>query len=321
MKLLSVLALAAAFCASPAASQEYPSKPIRIVVAFSPGASTDILARVVAQRLTEAWGQNVLVENRAGGAGGTVGTAFVAKAPADGYTLLMANNSTHTVAPHLYKNAGYDPVRDFAPVSLTARLPLVLVVHPSVPVKDVQGFIALVRRHPGQLLFSSSGTGTSIHLAGELFKWLAKVDMTHVPYKGAGAAIVDLVAGQVQLQFATIPTALPYVKQGRLRPLGVTSTVRSALFPELPTIAEAALPGYDMVNWVGLMAPAQTPPAIVSKLNAELARWHAQPDTQRKLLQLGADSVGGTTGTFAETVTTGYALMGKLVAVSRIKLD
>jgi tripartite-type tricarboxylate transporter receptor subunit TctC len=207
MKLLCLFALAAALYGTSTRSQDYPSKPVRIVVAFSAGASTDILARLVAQRLTEAWGQNVLVENRAAGAGGTVGTAYVAKAAPDGYTLLMANNSTHTVAPHLYRNAGYDPIRDFAPVSLTARVPLLLTVHPSLPVRDVKGFIELARKRPG-------------HLAGALFKWLAKVDMTHVPYKGAGAAIVDLIAGQVQVQFAAIPTALPYIRQERLRPLG-----------------------------------------------------------------------------------------------------
>ena len=321
MKRLYVPALAAALYAAAAASQGYPSKPIRIVVAFSPGASTDILARAVAHRLTEAWGQNVLVENRAGGAGGTVGTAYVARSAPDGYTLLMANNSTHTVAPHLYKKAGYDPIRDFAPVSLTARIPLALTIHPSLPAKDVKGFIELARRRPGQLLFSSSGTGTSIHLAGELFKWRAKVDMTHVPYKGAGQAVVDLVAGQVQLQFASIPTALPYIQQGRLRALGVTTAKRSALFPELPTISEAALPGYEMANWVGLMAPAQTPADIVSRLNAELARWLAQPDTRQKLLALGVEAGGGTTASFADTVATGYALMGKIIEVAGVKLE
>ena len=307
--------------ATPALSQEWPVKPVRIIVAFSPGASTDILARAVAQRFSDTWVQTVIVENRAAGAGGTVGTAFAAKAPADGYTLLMANNSTHTVAPHLYKSAGYDPVRDFAPVFLTAWIPLALTIHPSLPARTVKEFIELAKKRPGQLLFSSSGTGTSIHLAGELFKSMAKVDMTHVPYKGAGAAVIDLVAGQVQLQFASIPTALPFIKQGRLRALGVTTLKRSTLYPEIPTIAESALPGYEMANWVGLMAPAQTPPEIVNRMNAELTRWIALPETKKRLVELGVDPGGGTPQSFGETVASGHALMGKVVQTAGIRAE
>lgn len=321
MKRRCLLAIAGLFAAALCSAQEYPTKPVRIIVAFSPGASTDILARAVAQRFTEAFGQTFVVENRASGAGGTVGSAFVAKAPADGYTLLMANNSTHTVAPHLYRNAGYDPVRDFAPVFLTAWIPLALTVHPSIPARDVKSFIEFARRRPGQLLFSSSGTGTSIHLAGELFKSMAKVDMVHVPYKGAGAAVVDLVAGQVQLQFASLPTALPFIKQNRLRALGVTTVKRSALYPEIPTIAEAALPGYEMANWVGLVAPAQTPPDIVSRLNGELTRWIALPDTKQRLLSLGVEAGGGSPASYGETIATGYASMGRIIRTAGIKAE
>ena len=316
------LAFAALFATVlPATAQDYPAKPIRIIVAFSPGASTDILARTVAQRFTEVFGQTAIVENRAAGAGGTVGTAFVAKAPADGYTLLMANNSTHTVAPHLYKNAGYDAIRDFAPVSLVGWISLVLVTHPSLPVKDVKSLIAFARSHPGQLFFSSSGTGTSIHLAGELFRSMAKIDIVHVPYKGAGAGVIDLVGGQVQLSFVSIPTGLPFIKNNRLRALGVTTLKRTALYPDIPTIAEAALPGYDMSNWVGLMAPAQTPPEIVARLNAEIARWMVLPDTQQKMLALGVDAGGGSASSFTETIARGYALMGRTIQVSGIKVD
>lgn len=305
----------------PAAAQDYPAKPVRIIVAFSPGASTDILARAVAQRFTEVFGQTAIVENRAAGAGGTVGTAVAAKAPADGYTLLMANNSTHTVAPHLYRNAGYDPIRDFAPVSLVGWISLVLVTHPSLPVKDVKGLIAFARSHPGELFFSSSGTGTSIHLAGELFRSMAKINIVHVPYKGAGAGVIDLVGGQVQLSFVSIPTGLPFIRNNRLRALGVTTTKRTQLYPDVPTIAEAALPGYDMSNWVGLMAPAQTPPDIVTRLNAEIARWMVLPDTQQKMLALGVDAGGGSAAGFGETIARGYALMGKTIQASGIRID
>jgi tripartite-type tricarboxylate transporter receptor subunit TctC len=318
----TLLGMAALFAAMlPAAAQDYPAKPVRIIVAFSPGASTDILARAVAQRFTEVFGHTAIVENRAAGAGGTVGTAFVAKAPADGYTLLMANNSTHTVAPHLYKNAGYDALRDFAPVSLVGWISLVLVTHPSLPVKDVKGLIAFARSHPGQLFFSSSGTGTSIHLAGELFRSMAKIDIVHVPYKGAGAGVIDLVGGQVQLSFVSIPTGLPFIRNNRLRALGVTTLKRTALYPDVPTIAEAALPGYDMSNWVGLVAPAQTPPDIVTRLNAEIARWMLLPDTQQKMLALGVDAGGGSAASFAETIARGHALMGKTIQASGIRID
>jgi len=304
-----------------AAGQDYPVKPVRIIVAFSPGASTDILARMVAQRFSEVFGQTAIVENRASGAGGTVGTAFVAKAPADGYMLLMANNSTHTVAPHLYKNAGYDAIRDFSPISLVGWISLVLVTHPSLPVKDVKSLIGFAREHPGQLMFSSSGTGTSIHLAGELFRSMAKIDIIHVPYKGAGAGIIDLVGGQVQLSFVSIPTGLPFIKNNRLRALGVTTLKRTALYPGIPTIAEVALPGYDMSNWVGLMAPAQTPPEILARLNAEITRWMVLPETQQKMLALGVDAGGGTSGSFVDTIANGYALMGKTIRSSGVKID
>ena len=316
---LALWALTAA--TSVALAQDYPVKPVRIIVAFSPGASTDILARAVAQRFTEVFGQTVIVENRAAGAGGTVGTAFVAKAPADGYTLLMANNSTHTVAPHLYKNAGYDAIRDFAPISLVGWISLVLVTHPSLPVKDVKSLIAFARSHPGQLMFSSSGTGTSIHLAGELFKSMAKIDIVHVPYKGAGAGVIDLVGGQVQLSFVSIPTGLPFIKNERLRALGVTTSKRTALYPNIPTIAEAALPGYEMPNWVGLMAPAQTPPEVITRLNAEIAKWMTQTDTRQKMLALGVDTGGGSAAAFAETIAKGHLMMGKTIQVSGIKVE
>ena len=302
-------------------AQDYPLKPVRVIVAFSAGAATDLMGRTVAQRLTEVFGQNFIVENRAAGAGGTVGTASVAKAPADGYTLLMANNSTHAVAPHIYKNPGYDALRDFAPVALAGWIPLVMTAHPSLPITDAKGLIALARQRPGQLLFSSSGTGTTLHLAGELFKAMANIQITHIPYKGASLGVIDLVGGQVQLAWISMPTALPFVKQKRLRALGVASAKRSALLPEVPTIAEAALPGYEVPNWVGLLAPAQTPVDIVNRLNTEVTRWQALPETQQKMAAQGVDASGGSPASFGETIARGHALMGGIVKRSGIRLD
>ena len=302
-------------------AQDYPNKPVRVVVPFSPGAGTDLMARVIAQRLSEAWGQQFIVENRAGGAAGTIGSAFVAKAPADGYTLLMANNSSHNVAPNLYKNMPYDAIRDFVPVHLAGRVPQVLAVHPSLPVRDVKGFIALARSRPGQLSYSSSGSGSSLHLAGELFNSMAKIDILHVPYKGASLGMTDLVAGQVQASFASISTTLPFVKQGRLRALGVTTLSRFALLPDVPTISEAALPGYELINWIGLVAPAQTPRDVISKLNAEIARWAGDAENQKKMAAVGIVIEPGKPAEFGEMLVKGLSMTGKLMAVIGIKQE
>lgn len=314
-----VLAFLVLLVATPAWAQDYPSRPVRIVVPFSPGAGTDLIARVIAQRLTEAWGQQFVVENRASGAAGTVGSAFVAKSPADGYTLLMANMSSHNVAPHLYKKMPYDAVRDFTPVHLGARTPQVLVIHPSLPVRNLKAFIALARARPGQLSFSSSGSGSSLHLCGELFKSMAKIDMLHIPYKGASIAMTDLVAGQVSSSFPSISTALPFIKQGTALPLGVTSRTRFSLLPEVPTIAEAALPGYELINWIGLVAPAQTPREIVAKLNEEIAAWARDGENQRKMAALGFVIEPGTPADFGDMLARGYATTGKLMAAVGMK--
>lgn len=309
------------FLATSAWSQDYPAKPVRIVVAFAPGASTDILAREVAYRLTGSQGKSFLVENRAAGAGGTVGTAYVAKSPADGYTLLMANSSTHSIAPHLYKNIDYDPIKDFSPISLVAWAPFFLSVNAALPARDVKGFIELARSKPGQLHFSSSGSGTSPHMAGELFKSLAKVDIVHVPYKGAGAALGDLVSGVVQFSFLSGPAAVPFVSKQQLRLLGVTTLKRSALFPDVPTISEAGVTGYELPNWVGLMAPARTPAPIVTRLNNDITAWMGEADTKKKMLALGVDAAGGPPAVFAEAIASGYALAGKLIETSGIKIE
>ena len=288
MRLLLLLLLASGADTLPLYAQDYPTKPIRIIVPFSPGAATDILARAIAQRFTEAWGQSAIVENRVGAAG-MIGSAFVAKSPPDGYTLLMATTSTHNVSPFVYKNVPYDAIKDFAPVALAAYVPNVLTVHPSLPAANLGEFIGFVRTRPGQILYSSSGTGTTLHLAAVLFDQLAGTKMVHVPYKGSGASLTDLVSGQVHVTFATVPTMLPLITAGRLRPLAVTSAKRATALPKIPTIAEAAFPAYEVPNWVGLVAPAQTPNEIVQKLNSEVVKFMSNPDAKQRLLDLGAE--------------------------------
>jgi tripartite-type tricarboxylate transporter receptor subunit TctC len=317
-RLFSLVVLAAA---APSWAQDYPVKPVRMVVPFSPGAGTDLIARVVAQRLTDTLGQQFIVENRASGAAGTVGSAFVAKSPADGYTLLMANMSSHNVSPHLYKKMPYDAIRDFAPVHLGARTPQVLVIHPSLPVRDLKGFIALARSRPGQISFSSSGTGSSLHLAGELLKSLAKIDMLHVPYKGASIAMTDLIAGQVPVSFPSISTALPFIRQGTAIPLGVTARTRFSLLADVPTIEEAGVPGYEQINWIGLVAPAQTPRDIVAKLNESIAGWARDAGNQKKMAAMGFEIEAGTPAQFGEMLAKGYAATGKLMAAIGMKQE
>ena len=321
MTMRKLLLLSLLCWTAPGWSQDYPTRPVRIVVAFAPGASTDILAREVAYRLTGSQGKSFLVENRAAGAGGTVGTAYVAKSPPDGYTLLMANSSTHTIAPHVYKNVEYDPIKDFSPISLVAWIPFFLSVNAALPARDVKSFIEHARGKPGQLHFSSSGSGTSPHLAGELFKSMAKIDIVHVPYKGTGAALGDLVSGVVQFSFLSGPAAVPFVSKQQLRILGVTTLKRSSLFPDVPTISEAGVPGYEMPNWVGLMAPARTPAPIISRLNNDITSWMGEADTKKKMLALGVDAAGGPPAFFAEAIVKGHAQAGKLIETSGIKIE
>jgi len=317
----SLLAFLALATTGPVSGQDYPSKPVRMIVPFSPGAGTDLIARLVAQRLTETLGQQVIVENRASGAAGTVGSAFVAKSAADGYTLLMANMSSHNVSPHLYKKMPYDAIRDFAPVHLGARTPQVLVIHPSLPVRDIKAFITLARSRPGQIGFSSSGTGSSLHLAGELLKSLAKIDMLHVPYKGASVAMTDLIAGQVPVSFPSISTALPFVKQGTAIPLGVTARTRFSLFPDVPTIEEAGVSGYELINWIGLVAPAQTPRDIIAKLNEAIAAWARDTENQKKMAAMGFVVEPGTPADFGAMLAKGHAATGKLMTTIGMKQE
>jgi len=287
-------ALAVAFAANVHAQAPYPNHPVRIVVPFPAGGTTDILARATAQKLTETLGQPFVVENRPGAAG-NIGAEIVAKSPPDGYTMLMGTVGTHAINASLYEKMPYDHVKDFVPVVLVAGVPNVLVVHPSVPAKSVQELIAYAKANPGKLNFASSGSGTSIHLSGELFKTMTGVSMQHVPYKGSAPALADLTGGQVQLMFDNLPSALPLIKAGKLRALAVTSLARASALPDVPTVAESGLPGFEASSWFGLLAPAGTPKDVITKVNAEVAKWLATPEAKEKLASQGAIVASGLT--------------------------
>ena len=305
--------------ALPALAQSYPSKPIRLVLPYPPGGGTDVIARPLAQKLTEQLGQQVIVDNR-GGAGGNIGMEFVAKSPADGYTLLFALTAQYAVNPSLYPKLPYDPVRDYAPISLLANAPYLLVVHPALPAKSVAELVALVKARPGQLSYSSSGNGSGAHLAGEMLRSLARVEIVHVPYKGAGPAMPDLIAGQVQLSFITYTAAGPHIKTGRLRALGVTTAKRSPTLPDLPAIGETVA-GYDSAVWYGFAAPAGTPPEIVSKLNAEVLRVLAAPDFRSRITLEAVSPIGSTPEEFGSFMRSEIVRWAKVVKDSGAKVD
>ena len=304
-----------------ASAQSYPSKPIRLVVPYTPGGPLDIMARAIGQKLTEAWSQPVVADNRAG-AGGNIGADLVAKSPADGYTLLLGAVATHAINPTLYGKVPYDPVKDFAPVALVAQVPNILVVNPSVPARSVRELIELARARPGYLNFGSGSTGSTGHLAGELFNAMAGVKMVHIPYKGGAPAMADLLAGQVQLMFDNLANALPNVKAGRLRALAVTTLARSPAMPELSTIAESGLPGFDLTTWFGVMAPAGTPPEIVAKLNAKIVRALNAKDMRERLEKMGAEPpANNTPERFAAFIRTEAAKYAKVVKDSGAKVE
>ena len=300
-------------------AQTYPNKPIRLVLPYPPGGGTDVIARPLAQKLTESLGQQVIVDNR-GGAGGNIGMEFVAKSPPDGYTLLFALTAQYAVNPSLYPKLPYDPVRDYAPISLLANAPYLLVVHPSMPAKSVAELIALMKTRPGQLAYSSSGNGSGAHLAGEMLRSLARVEMTHVPYKGAGPAMPDLIAGQVQLSFVTYTAAGPHIKTGRLRALGVTTAKRSPTLPDLPAIAET-VPGYDSAVWYGFAAPAGTPADIVAKLNTEVLRVLATPDFRNRITLEAVAPIGTSPEEFGTFIKSEIVRWAKVVKDSGAKVD
>jgi tripartite-type tricarboxylate transporter receptor subunit TctC len=299
MRLLFLLLFAVAFPLY-AQSQAYPSKPIRIVVPFPPGGGTDVGTRVIAQKLQESLGQPVVVENK-GGAAGILGSEYTAKAAPDGYTLMMGNIGTHAINVSLYKSLSYDPVKDFAPISQVAGLPMLLLVHPSVKATTVAELVAFAKANPGKLNYSSSGAGGMPHVSGALFANMTGIQMVHVPYKGGGPAVADLIAGHVSLSFATALESLPQVKGGKLRALAVSSAKRSVAAPELPTIAEAGVPGYESGSWLALYAPAGTPKDIVTKLSAEAVRIVNLPDVRERLLLQGAEPIGSTPEQLAAT--------------------
>jgi tripartite-type tricarboxylate transporter receptor subunit TctC len=305
--------------ATPALAQPYPAKPIRIICAFPVGGIADIYARIIGQRVGEGWGQPVLIENRTG-AGGTIAAETVAKSPPDGYTFVMGAVGTHAVNVSLFSRLPYDPVKDFAAVALVLEAEGLLVVHPSVPAQNVSELIALARSKPGALSFASAGMGTASHLAGELFKTMAKVEMTHVPYKGNVPAITDLLAGQTALLFATMPTVLPHAKAGKLRALATIGNTRSATTPELPTVAEA-LPGFEVNNWIGLFAPADTPAEIVRRWNGEIMRIMQSPDIQARLPAEGARFTLNTPEQFSAFVKAEIAKWAPVLKASGARVD
>jgi tripartite-type tricarboxylate transporter receptor subunit TctC len=316
----ALAAAAFALLALAAQAQPYPSKPIRLVCPFPPGGAVDIASRAVAQALTQQLGQPVTVDNRPG-AGGNIGAEVVAKSPADGYTLLMATSNILAINPALYSKMPFDPLKDFAPVSIVVEVSNVLVLHPSVPANSVQELIALARQQPGKLTYASSGNGTSMHLAGELFKSMAGLEMIHVPYKGAAASTVDLLAGRVNMVFDSLPPALPNIKAGKLRALAVTGSKRSQFLPDLPTIAEAALPGYETAIWFGIVAPAGTPAEVVARLNGELAKAAASPEFRERLARNGFEVVSSTPEQMAESVRNETAKWGKVVKALGMRAD
>ncbi|HET8830678.1 MAG TPA: tripartite tricarboxylate transporter substrate binding protein [Casimicrobiaceae bacterium] len=322
MKRITTLLVGLAFASLAGVShaQAWPSKPIRWIVPFAPGGTTDILARTIAEKLTPALGKPVIVENNPG-AGGSVGATQTAKAAPDGYTIMGGTISTHAINASLYKQLPYDPVKDFVPITLIARVPNLLVVNPEVPAKNVKELIALLKANPGKYTFASSGNGTSQHLSGELFKSMAGVDMQHIPYKGSPPALQDVVGGQVTMTFDNITTAWPLAKAGKLRALAVTTAKRSPIAPDVPTLAESGLAGYEVGSWQGVFAPAGTPPDVVKRLNTEIVKIINMPDVRAKLEALGAEPVGNSSDEFATIVKSEVAKWAKVVKESGAHVD
>jgi tripartite-type tricarboxylate transporter receptor subunit TctC len=315
-----VVGLVAFLLCSASFAQTWPAKPIKWIVPFAPGGTTDILARTIGEKLSVALGQPVIIENKPG-AGGGVGADFTAKATPDGYTIMGGTISTHAINASLYKSLPYDPVKDFVPITLIARVPNMLVVNPEIPARNVAELVALLKANPGKYSFASSGNGTSQHLSGELFKSMAGVDMQHIPYKGSPPALQDVVAGQVAMTFDNITTAWPLAKAGKLRALAVTTAKRSSIAPDVPTLAESGLPGFEVGSWQGVFAPAGTPPGIVKRLNAEIVKALGMPDVREKLGALGAEIVADSPEEFAAFVKAEVVKWSDVVKKSGAKVD
>ena len=312
--------VAAVLTLASASASAFPDKPVRFVIGFTPGGPSDILARAVGQKLAERWGQQVMIENRPG-AGGNLAAEAVAKSAPDGYTWLLGNNSILATNQSLYKKLPYDPVKDFAPVALVAVQPNILVVHPSLSASSVSELVALAKQNPGKLNYASSGAGAAAHLAGELFKTMAGVDIVHVPYKGAQPALTDLIAGQVQLMFATSASVIPYVKAGRLRALAVTTAQRSPSVPELPTVSEAGLAGFEATTWHGVVVPMATPAPLVQRLNQDLNLVLGEKELKERLAGLGAEVLTGTPRDFADYIAREIPKWTKVVKDSGARAD
>jgi tripartite-type tricarboxylate transporter receptor subunit TctC len=304
----------------PAHAQAYPSRAIRIVVPFPPGGTSDILARSIGQKLTEEWGQPVLTDNRPGAAG-NIASENVARSKPDGYTLYINTVGTHAINPAIYAKLAFDPLKDFTPITNLVILPSVLLVHPSVPVTSVKELIALAKKRPGDLQYSSAGSGAQPHLTAEMFKTMTGVNLLHVPYKGAGPQMIGLLSGEVALTFATAPSGVPYVKNRQLRALGVTSAKRIPALPEVPTIAEAGVPGYEAVGWNGLLGPAAMPAPILEKIHDAVVKIIQLPDMRERLIGLGADPSPSTPGEFAALIKAELVKWAKVVKDSGAKLD
>jgi len=298
----------------------YPNKSVRFIAPFPPGGSTDLLARLVAQKLTEAWGQQVIVENR-GGAAGTIGVELAARSAPDGYTIVMGHVGTFGVNPTLYPKLPYDALRDFAPITVLATVPNGMAVHPSLPVKTARDFVALAKAKPGELLYASGGSGSASHLAGEYFKLLTKIDMVHVPYKGTAPAMISMISGQTTMTITGMVALMPHVKSSRLKLLGVATMKRLSIMPDVPTINESGVPGYDANQWYGVLAPAATPRDIVAKLHADIVKVLARPDVKERLAADGAEAVANTPEQFAAHIRAEIARWAPVVKASGAKPD
>lgn len=318
--LQALVLLLAAVAGAGTWAQDYPNRAVKLIVPFPPGGGTDILARPIAQKLSELWGQPVVVDNR-GGAGGNLGTKLAAEAPPDGYTLILGVQGTHAVNQSLYSNPGFDATRDFAAITQIANTPNILVVHPSVPATSVSQLIALARQKPGGLNYATPGNGTPSHLATEMFKTMADVNLVHVPYKGSGPALTDMLGGQTQLWIANAPVVLPHIKTGKLRALATTSAKRPAIAPDVPTLAEAGLKDYEADTWYGLFAPARTPPPVLDKIHADIVKVLNLPEIRETFAAQGAEIVANSQAEFTRKVREDVAKWRKVVQQLQLKVD
>jgi tripartite-type tricarboxylate transporter receptor subunit TctC len=317
---LSAITLCLMLAAASVQSQTWPSKPIRFIVPFPPGAATDLLTRTIAPKLGDGLGQQVVVDNRSG-AGGMIGVELAAKSPPDGYTLVLATVGPIAINPSLYAKMPYDPVKELAPVTLAGNIFNVLIVHPALAARSVKALIALARARPGELNYGSSGAGAADHLSAELFQVMTKTKMVHIPYKGGPLAMVDLISGNLQLMFATVPTAIGLIKGGKVRAMAIANSKRFPLMPELPTVAEAGIPGFAVDNWCGVFAAGGTPAGIVARLNAELVKALAMPDMKRRLLENGIDAVSDTPEQFAAYIRAETTKWASVIMDANVKLD